>query len=489
MLSMTSIRTDPGILHSLVRAAWILLAASVLRFIYRAQRGPLARLPGPEISKWTGAVMIYHWLTGQGVDYVAHLHDKYGPVVRVTPDHADFADLSALKEIHRVGGRFVKSDFYRRLVPFGTNVFAQTDPRLHASRRRLLASPISDSSLRTFEDVVNARVVFALDQAAGEMRQRGVADMFKWWLFMATDIIGELSFGESFKMLEHGEKNQYSSDLEQLASFQPFRTTFPTLVKLASHLSLPFFGKIAAAGRRIGQYSQASIDRYRALLQRTDEKAPQTLFSKIWADKELTPDDIRSEAQGYIVAGSDTTAVTLTYLVYNVCQDERVRQRLLEELASLPTDFRDADVRNLPYLDQVVTETLRLNAPVAASLERTAPPEGARLAGYDIPGGVIVSTQAYTLHRSKKIFEDPHKFNPDRWRTPSAEMKDSMMPFGGGARRIHLAKMELRLATARFFTRFPATRLSRQDGMSEKDMEQVHFFLMAPRGHRLLVEL
>ncbi len=37
------------------------------------------------------------------------------------------------------------------------------------------------------------------------MKSRGVADVFKWWTFMATDVIGELSFGESFRMLEHGK--------------------------------------------------------------------------------------------------------------------------------------------------------------------------------------------------------------------------------------------------------------------------------------------
>lgn len=45
----------------------------------------------------------------------------------------------------------------------------------------------------------------AISRMAEETRSRGVADVFKWWLFMATDIIGELSFGESFRMLEAGE--------------------------------------------------------------------------------------------------------------------------------------------------------------------------------------------------------------------------------------------------------------------------------------------
>lgn len=49
------------------------------------------------------------------------------------------------------------------------------------------------------------RVHMAISRMAEETQSRGVIDVFKWWLFMATDIIGELSFGESFRMLEAGE--------------------------------------------------------------------------------------------------------------------------------------------------------------------------------------------------------------------------------------------------------------------------------------------
>jgi len=40
---------------------------------------------------------------------------------------------------------------------------------------------------------------------SGELKSRGVMDVFKWWFYMATDVIGELSFGESFRMLDSGE--------------------------------------------------------------------------------------------------------------------------------------------------------------------------------------------------------------------------------------------------------------------------------------------
>lgn len=129
-----------------------------------------------------------------------------GPIVRFSPGEVDICDVNAKTEIYKTNSRFLKSSFYRRVVANSVqNVFSTTDPQFHAARRRLLASPISDSSLTRLEPLVNSRVCLAISRIAEEMERRGAADVFKWWLFMATDIIGELSFGDSFRMLESGK--------------------------------------------------------------------------------------------------------------------------------------------------------------------------------------------------------------------------------------------------------------------------------------------
>jgi cytochrome P450 len=85
-------------------------------------------------------------------------------------------------------------------------------------------------------------------------------------------------------------------------------------------------------------------------------------------------------------------------------------------------------------------------------------------------------------------------------------MKNASLPFGGGSRSkpqisrllikltfavclgIHLARMELRMATALFFRALPDARPSKKEGMSESDMIMESYFLMAPQGHRCLIE-
>lgn len=149
--------------------------------------------------------------------------------------------------------------------------------------------------------------------------------------------------------------------------------------------------------------------------------------------------EIRDEAMIYILAGSDTTALTLTYLVWAVCRDAAVRDRLVRELAGLPAgggggSFADAELRRLPYLNQVVDEALRLYASAPAGLPRVVPPGGATLAGHALPGGTVVSTQAYSMHRIEGVFPDPEVFDPSRWEGATKEMRDACMPWGGGSR-------------------------------------------------------
>lgn len=93
--------------------------------------------------------------------------------------------------------------------PNTKNVFNAIDPISHRARRRLLASPISDSSLKLFEPIVRSKIILAVSKIQDELEDSGTSDILKWWLFMGTDIIGELSFGESFYMLESG-KVQYN---------------------------------------------------------------------------------------------------------------------------------------------------------------------------------------------------------------------------------------------------------------------------------------
>ncbi|CEL03105.1 hypothetical protein ASPCAL04262 [Aspergillus calidoustus] len=506
----------------------ILGFAYFLTLAQRVRKNPLSSLPGPRITKWTDLVLKYYTVLGQRPRYVHALHEKYGPLVRVSPTEIDISDIPAAREIHRIASPFLKAPWYRLLNrKDGESVFSTTDPEYHRRHRRLLSSPLSDSNLRSvMEPLVRSRIDLAIEKIRSEASsRRGVADIYKWFFFMATDIIGELSFGDSFRMLEIGTKNQYIADLETVAKIGGIRATFPFVMAVAGILPLSIFREVVESTDRIVSYAMQSVERYKAHLALNPDEAGRkpTLFTKLYGASQgesqkngeecLSDREIRNDAQSFIIAGSDTTANTLTYLVWSVLRDENIQRKLVAELekslGGTEKELSDSELRELPYLNQVISEALRLYPAVPSALPRVVPEKGSTLAGYWLPGGATVTTQLYSLHRDAETFDDPERqdlhqdqytnqanyetrFDPSRWESPSKEMKDAFMPFGAGSRNcvgIHLARMELRLATASFFRAFPTATVSTKENMSDADMEQTLHFLLSPKGKRCLVEV
>lgn len=127
-------------------------------------------------------------------------------------------------------------------------------------------------------------------------------------------------------------------------------------------------------------------------------------------DEIISNNDAILEAGALILAGSGTTAVTLTYLIWAVLSHAPIQRRLEEELAPLDDNFRDVDLEALAYLNAVIEETLRLYGSAPGSLPRTVPESGLLVKGYYIPPGYTVETQAYTIHRDPQIYDRPEKY-------------------------------------------------------------------------------
>ncbi|KND89234.1 putative sterigmatocystin biosynthesis P450 monooxygenase [Tolypocladium ophioglossoides CBS 100239] len=488
-----------GVVH--IIGSVLLLA--VARTVYQVLREPTAHVPGPWYSNWTRLVLDFHFLSGTAPGYVHALHQKVagrpfavGPVVRIGPNEVDFTDVTAVKAIYGVKESFRKSQFYRRVTaPGQESLFTTINVDFHRRRRRLLAGPMSESSLKSLIPTVNGRVELAVDKISAEMKALGYADVCKWWLFMTTDTIGELTFGDSFRMLELGRKNDYAHELEQIGLMAAIRSTFPTLVRLSHAMPfLPVVARTVEASRNMSRYASESLERYRGLVAASPDLVQQTLFTKVFQaedEDKLTFDEIRNEAQSYIVAGSDTTANSLTYLTWSVCRNPGIRDALVKELRTLPEAYTESQLRDLPFLNLVIDEALRLYPAAPFVLPRSVPPGGAELAGYWLKEGDVVSAQTYSMHRDPVIFPDPDEFVPSRWANPTQLMKDAYMPFGRGPRVCigqHLAGIELRLATARFFLAFPEARVSSHEGMSDEDMKPKMYFLLAPSGGRCLIQ-
>jgi cytochrome P450 len=122
-------------------------------------------------------------------------------------------------------------------------------------------------------------------------------------------------------------------------------------------------------------------------------------------------------------AGSDTTAISLRAIIYYTLKNPQTGKRLREELTlalhenriSLPISWKQSQ-EELPYLDAVIREALRLHPAVGLLLERVVPAEGLQLPdGPFLPAGTIVGANPWIIHRHQVFGDNVESFVPERW--------------------------------------------------------------------------
>ncbi|THV47737.1 hypothetical protein BGAL_0291g00010 [Botrytis galanthina] len=473
----------------LLQKAYIAFALICFAFyakvIHRAYFTPLCKIPGPWYARLTHLVLKYHVLTGRRVHYIHSLHQTYGHIVLIAPSEVSCSSLSSFKIIHRISKTFLKSPWYLSFAPQPEGVFNMVDPKKHAVRRKLFAHAFSKSSLKaTWEIDVRKKVDIAVKKIKRDALV-GEVDIMKFFMFMATDVIGHICFGESFRTLENEQETQYIEDLRLQSQVGGARAEFPMLFKIEKMSGLSLF---EAASYRLDKYASLAVQNAKS-----QSDATPNMFRKILAEAKsgsmegpLSDLDIQREASNFIVAGTDTTANTLTFLVYNILKNSELQRKLEDEVETLSDDFESKDAEVLPLLDAVINEGLRLWGAAPGSLPRVVPHEGVELDGYFLPGSMTVSTQAFTIHRDPEIFPDPESFNPGRWLGPkSDDFKTAHHPFGAGTRTcigIHLAKMEMQLVLASFFRECKGIRIA--SSQDDEGMGIENHFLIAPKGHK-----
>jgi len=170
------------------------------------------------------------------------------------------------------------------------------------------------------------------------------------------------------------QKSSFSEDLEKVMMFSGLRAELGFVATILSHLPLPVIQFWLQSTKRISTYGTAAIAKNKALANRGEIK--DTLFTKMLRESDekaglLSDAEIQREASNLIVAGSDTTAVTLTYLVWAVLKHSEVKSKLVAEVATLGDNPSSKDTNALPFLAAVIKETLRLYGAAPGSLPRT----------------------------------------------------------------------------------------------------------------------
>jgi len=219
--------------------------------------------------------------------------------------------------------------------------------------------------------------------------------------------------------------------------------------------------------RRVGRFDDAVrslVDERRA----SDEDGDDLLSLLLDAEYPdgTSPDEreIRDQLMTFLFAGHETSALALTWTLYELGRKPDVAERLRAEVDDV-LDGDTATLADLPDLDfteQVVSETLRRYPPAAVVFREAL--SDAELGDYRVPEGTMLTVPQFRLHTDQRWWDDPEAFDPSRWDDtdgagdpPDGVPEYAYFPFGGGPRHcigMRFAMLELKVALATFAKQF-----------------------------------
>ena len=258
----------------------------------------------------------------------------------------------------------------------------------------------------------------------------GIADVFEETVAATFEVISDVTFSGDPGFDRDAVHSAINSYIEQTA-----KVSVMDILGLPAWLPRP--GRLFS-GRVMGRM-KAIADRAIAARAASGRPAdvPDLLDLLLGAQdpetgRTMSASELRDNLLTFIVAGHETTALTLAWALYLLAFDPAVQARAAAEVdgALQGRAATAADLAALPYLMRVVNETLRLYPP-AAFLSRTARRPD-QLCGREVRTGDTVMLPIYALHRNHLLWDRPHAFDPDRFLT--APDRYAFLPFGAGPR-------------------------------------------------------
>nr|WP_041238073.1 cytochrome P450 [Gloeothece citriformis] len=352
------------------------------------------------------------------------------------------------------------NDIFRPLLGDYSLILLEKEP--HQQRRQLLAPPFHGERLYSY-----GQSICRITQEV--MNRLGVGNQFtarKITQSITMQVILEVVFG-----IYEGERYQQLKTLlgKMLDIFNsPVSSAFLLFSALQINLgSWSPWGQFLRQRAKIDELIYQEIAERRANFDPNATDILSLLMSVRYEDGQpMTDKELRDELMTLLVAGHDTTATAMAWGLYWIHHLPEVKEKLLQELATLGNNPDPMEMVRLPYLSAVCNETLRITPVAMLTFPRIAQ-EPVEVMGYTIEPGTAVLGCMFLTHQREDLYPNPKQFKPERF----LENKYSpyeFIPFGGGARRCvgdALAPFELKLVLGTIMSNY---ELSLADNRPEK---------------------
>ncbi|KAJ9616125.1 hypothetical protein H2204_014069 [Knufia peltigerae] len=407
------------------------------RLVFNKYGKSLNTVPGPFLAGFTDLWRFFDALNRNPHDTHIKLHEQTrSPLVRIGPRTVSVSDPALIPKIYGLNSGFTKTKFYTLHMlsyngQFTPSLFTTLDEGYHAKYKRPIANAYSMSTMVDFEPLIDSTSELFMSRLDEFVESKATFDLGQWLQMYAFDVIGEVVFSKRLGFLETRSdvdgimadirtKVFYGGTVGQIPTLDKFITKSPLFLALApTHPVVKF--TVERMKERISARGQGVDDKRRDFLTRCFEA--QSKYSDLVTDRVIRMWNIDN-----VLAGSDTTGISLRSIFYYLMKSPESMKKVIEELdqaekAGQLSDFVTwKESNNLPYLQACIKEALRMHPAVGLLLERYVPKGGVELAGKYIPEGTIVGVNPWVAARNKDVYgSDADTFKPERWLEASPE--------------------------------------------------------------------
>ncbi|XP_024215216.1 probable cytochrome P450 6a14 [Halyomorpha halys] len=165
----------------------------------------------------------------------------------------------------------------------------------------------------------------------------------------------------------------------------------------------------------------------------------------------------------FLLAGYETTATTLGYLLYELSANPEVQEKVHKEIEDVLKkhngDITWDALKEMKYVEMVIAETLRKYTPVISTARQAVRPYKIPNSDLELPTGSVVVMPIYSIHHDPKYYPEPEKFDPERFSEENKHKltKGAYLPFGDGPRiciGLRFAKMEIKIAITKLIMKY-----------------------------------
>lgn len=341
-------------------------------------------------------------------------------------------------------------------------------------QRRAVAPAFSHRNMLNLSPIMTAAAQRSADRIAAAGPR--AINMLDEMVTSTFDVISDVTFsgGDGFdRHAVHRAIDDYIAEAGKLSLFDILGLPdwLPRPGRAMSGRALKDMKRIAdgAIDARAERGPSDTPDLLDLLLDGTDPKTK----------RQMNTAELRDNLLTFIVAGHETTALTLSWALYLMGFDQAVQQKARAEAQTVLQGraATGADVENLPYIRQIIDETLRLYPP-AGVISRTAQ-RNDTLCGREVRPGDTVMVPIYALGRHQQLWDQPDVFDPDRFKDRKAIDRYAYLPFGDGPRiciGASFAQQEAVIILATLLSRFRFTPVA------GKSPEPVMILTLRPEG-------